>query len=361
MINHSGIGTYLSSTISVLVNNFFVTLLGNEIILKSFPWFEKVRVINCKSDIYSVAEQLELPLKIPRCNLFLSPHYNIPLLPIKAKRRVVIIHDVYHLAFIKELPIHQKIYARLMINSAARLSDRIITVSEFSKSEIIKYTGTPAKKIHIVYLGVDTPGLNPTTNDSSDRTVKQKYKLPDHYLLYVGNIKPNKNLKNLLHAFKKELKNNPDIKLVIVGKSEGFITQDIDSIKIIENDITLSESTIFTGYVEHGELPSIYKLATALVFPSFYEGSGLPPLEAMSYGCPVLASSSASIPEICGDAAFYFNPNNFDEIADKIELILTNENLRLDLIQKGRANIRRFSKDEFSEKLNFQIHDIISD
>jgi len=357
MINHSGIGTYLRSVLDALTSEFNLTLLGNKNLFKPFPRFEDLKIITCKSKIYSIAEQLELPRKIPRCDLFLSPHYNIPLLPIKAKQRIVIIHDVYHLAYLKDLLVHQKVYAKLMINSAVRLSGQVITVSAFSKSEIVKYTGISEQRIHIIYFGMDISENEKSIDEKSTNFVKQKYLLPDKYFLYVGNIKPHKNLKNLLFAFKTVVSNFPDIKLVIVGKIDGLITKDNESMNLIENDETLQKTVLFTNFVESSELKSIYNLSLGLIFPSFYEGSGLPPVEAMTYGCPVIASSSASIPEVCGDAALYFDPNNVNELADKIELIINNKILRLELIKKGKENIRRFSRETFKQKLISEIND----
>ena len=361
MVNHSGIGTYLRSVISVLTKKYDITLLGNKELFKSFTWFEEVKIIPCLSKIYSLAEQLELPHKIPQCDLFLSPHYNISLLPVKAKHRVVIIHDVYHLAYLKELPVHQKTYAKLMINSAARISQRVFTVSEFSRSEIIKFTGISEEKIRIVYFGIDLPETENVIDNESIDKVKRKYNLPENFLLYVGNIKPHKNLKSLLHALKILAKNNSQIKLVVAGKADGFITGDSESISLIQNDEVIKSAVVFAGYIENSDLPLIYKFATALIFPSFYEGAGLPPLEAMAYGCPVIASSAASIPEICGDAALFFNPDNVNDLANKIELVVNDKNLRMELIQKGIKNVRRFSRDAFAKKLIHEINDVLSD
>ena len=147
MWNSSGIGTYIKNIVPFLVDNFNVFLLGNNNEIKNYGFYDKVKVVECNSSIYSIKEQFELFNKIPKCDIFWSPHYNVPLLPIKGKKRVVTIHDVYHLAFYNSLSLKQKLYANTLINHAMKNSDMIFTVSEFSKQEIIRYTKAEYKKI----------------------------------------------------------------------------------------------------------------------------------------------------------------------------------------------------------------------
>ena len=145
----SGIGTYIKSLLPFLVENFEIVLLGNRDEIVSYEWSKSVKVIKCECKIYSIKEQLELPLKIPKCDIFWSPHYNIPILPIRAKFRVVTIHDAFHLAFYDTLNFMQKIYAKTIFNQALSRSDVVFSVSEFSRIEILKYTKTD-KNIFIV-------------------------------------------------------------------------------------------------------------------------------------------------------------------------------------------------------------------
>lgn len=350
MIRSSGIGTYLQNLIPAIKKNYELILLGDEELIQSFEWSENIPVINFQCPIYSLKEQIVLPMKIPRCDFFLSPHYNIPVLPIKAKKRIVIIHDVYHLAFYNKLTGMQKLYARAMINLAARLSDRIITVSNFSKSEIVKYTHVVDSKIDIVYCGYDFTKFIGTSNEENHK-IRNKYNLPGKYFLFVSNIKPHKNLYNLLSAFKIILEKDEKYKLVVVGEYKKLITADEEVFKLIISDSNLKKNTIFTGYVDAHELISIYKMAEALIFPSFYEGFGLPPLEAMACGCPVIASNAASISEACGDAALYFDPYSIENIAAKINHFINNGNVKNDLVQNGFQNIKRFSRENFSMNL----------
>ena len=357
MIGASGVGRYIRSLLPYLAENqgFSLTLLGNEEDLNKYGMFnsDRIRIVECNAKIYSLKEQFELAIKIPEaCDLFWSPHYNTPLFPIRAKRRVVTIHDVFHLAFLKMLTLPQKAYARLMFNASARLADKIITVSEFSKSEIIRYTGIDTGKLRIVPCGIDKKTFKLIEDKDSLQHIKRSYNLPEHFILFVGNLKPHKNLTTLLKAFDILIHENAvDCGLVIVGKKEGFISGDSDIHSIIENSRNLRERVTLTGYIEDKDVPVIYNLASVFVLPSLYEGFGLPPLEAMACGCPVIVSDIASIREVCGDAAYYVDPYDADYMAQCIYKVLSDETLRQYLQQKGAERSKLFSWEDSAGKL----------
>ncbi len=352
MICNSGIGTYIQQLISAIRNSFELILLGDKTMLQSNYNLNNISVIQCSSKIYSSKEQIELSRKIPPCDLFISPHYNIPLLQIKAKKRLVIIHDVYHLAFYNTLSIKQKFYAKLLINSAVKISSRIVTVSNFSKSEIIKYTHAKESKISVIYFGIDTAQFIKGNNRDELKQAVSRYNLPENFFLFVGNIKPHKNLYNLLLAFKLFLEQNRNYKLVIVGKKEGLITQDNNIFKLINSNKNLRDNVLFTGYVDYKDLNYLYRAANALVFPSYYEGFGIPPLEAMLAGCPVIASNAASVPEVCGDAALYFDPVDYKSLYEKMLKIISDNKERERLIATGLENCKRFPFRDFSINWN---------
>ena len=345
MHNASGIGTYIKNIVPFLINKFEIILLGNENEIKKYTWSNRVKIIECHSGIYSIQEQFELANKIPKCNIFWSPHYNIPLLPIRAKKRIVTVHDVFHLAFYDSLNFKQKLYAKLLINQAVFRSDRVLTVSKFSVDEIRKYTHT-TKEINIVYNAIDFDKFKIIDDKKSIELVLDKYSLPEKFLLFVGNVKPHKNLKNLLLAIK-----DMDINLVIVGKKDGFITGDNEITNIIEKN-NLKNKIYFTGYVDDDDIPAIYNLAKLFVFPSLYEGFGIPPLEAQACGCPVVCSNVASLPEVGGkDSVVYCNPYDIEDIKEKIELVLGNDRLQEELVEKGFENIKRFSWEKSAQEI----------
>ncbi len=354
MIHNSGIGVYIRHYIKyVLGRNSFSknTLIGRKVDLdKYFSQFPNWEHIEADFPIYSVAEQLRLPFLVPACDVFWSPHYNIPLFPIRAKRHLVTIPDVYHLAYYETLSTAQKIYARIVTNSAVYKADRISTISLYSKKEIQRFTGVASSKIEVIYLGIDNSMFHPITNTNVRNQVKSDYNLPDQFILFVGNVKPNKNLQRLVEGFAKLLKELPDIKLVITGKQEGFITGDPTLFARIKTDKELDDRIIFTGYVESDDLPVLYSLAKLFAFPSIYEGFGFPPLEAMACGCPVVASNATSIPEVCGDAALYVDPLSPDDIARGIRTVVTNSTLRNQLIQSGYQQCGQYNWNKSSEQ-----------
>jgi len=335
LINTSGIGTVCQNTISFLIDDFEIILLGDITELKEFIWSTSCKIIPFSSNIYSLAEQIAFITKVPECDYFFSPHYNVPLVPIRAKKRIVIIHDVNHIALKNQLGFVKKLYAKFVIQQALRLSDKILTVSNFSKSEIIRFFNIKKKKINVITLGVDKRYFR-RTDENSRKPVKAKYDLPEKFLLYVGNVKPHKNLQVLIKAYHllKVKGLHKDYKLVIVGKKDGFITRDNEISNLITN-LGLSEEIIFTGFMNNEDLPVIYSLATLFVFPSLYEGFGLPPIEAMACGCPVLVSDAASLPEVCKDAAVFFNPLDEQGLHNAIVNILNNIGLQKRLQEKG--------------------------
>ncbi len=334
----SGIGTYLRNIVPFLAqsDSLKVNIIAYKDELTDYPWIKNVRIIPAHSTIYSIKEQIELPKIIPECDIFWSPHYNVPIFRIRAKRRVVTIHDVFHLEFFKTLTLKQKLYARVMFNIAAKKSDLIFTVSEFSKSEIQKHISTQ-KPIKVVYNGVNTSIFKKIEDQSVLQAIKTKYSLPENFILYVGNVKPHKNLKTLLFAIK-----DFNVNLVIVGKREGFITPDNEIMHLIDT-LNLKDRVFFTGFVSEKDIPFLYNLALFLVFPSIYEGFGLPLIEAQACMTPVIASKIPALQEIGRDSVLYFEPKNSEELKGKIQKLLKDKYLREKLIRKGYSNAKRFS------------------
>jgi glycosyltransferase involved in cell wall biosynthesis len=335
MLGRSGIGTYLSNLLPRLIPLYRgerVDLIGNESALDRTSWARvgKVRVLDCPSPIYSIGEQLRLPRLIADdCGLFWSPHFNVPLLyrgPL-----LVTIHDVLHLAMPQYMPgVHKRLYARALLAAVRRKARAIICNSRFTADELMRVVGVPAAEIEVIHMGVDEGWFV-----ANERTPPQE----KPYFVYVGNVKPHKNVAGLVEAFRRVAGRIPH-DLVIVGKKEGFITVD----RTAEvSAAALGERVKFTGLVDHALLKRYVACAEALVLPSFYEGFGLPPLEAMACGCPAIVSDRASLPEVCGDAALYCNPDDVEDIAARMLEVAGNEVLRAQLREKGLARARQFT------------------
>jgi mannosyltransferase B len=234
---------------------------------------------------------------------------------------------------------------------AAERSDLILTISESAKSDIIKHFNVDEKKIEIVTPGIDLEKYLHNYTDMELENVRKKYKLPENYILYLGTIEPRKNIERTIKAFikyKKEVKD--DLKFVIVG-GKGWKYDNI--MKLIES---MGTDIILTGYIDEEDKIPIYKLAQLFAFPSLYEGFGMPVLEAMAAGVPVVTSNVSSLPEVAGDAAILVNPLNEDEIFEAYKKILSDKKLQLEMIEKGLEQAKKFEWKE-SAKVLEQIYE----
>ncbi len=275
-------------------------------------------------------------LSLKTFDIYFEPNF-VPL-SIKAKKIVATVHDLSFLLFPEWHPEDRVAYISKGFFEKTLYSDLIITPSNYIKEELQSHFPNLENKVFAVHLGVDRNIYNPVKNYSLLKTKN----IPEKYILYVGSIEPRKNLKNLLEAYallpesiKKEFP------LLLVG-FEGWKNKDIQ--KLIKQ---LSKYVKYLGYVEEEVLAELYKNASVFVYPSFYEGFGLPPIEAMACGCPTIVTKVASLPEVCGDAALYIeNPKDKEEIAYKIHMVLENNDLRnqlkkLAIKQAGRYDWKK--------------------
>tara|TARA_S200000501_G_scaffold190210_1_gene179137 strand:+ start:131866 stop:132981 length:1116 start_codon:yes stop_codon:yes gene_type:complete len=362
MWNHSGIGSYLRNLVPTIIKNnpdYNFILYGNRKILIKEPILKKVtniEIVNFIAPIYSIKEQLYLYQIIKDdIKIFWSPHFNIPVFNFKLKI-IVTIHDVFHLHDFKNLTLIQKAYAYFMINHALKSAKLILTVSKFSKKEIIKYCSVGNDSINIIKNSIDKKVFKRIKDKTLLKEFLSQSKLPSQFILYVGNIKPNKNLLNLLKALSKIQKMN----LVIAGRIDKNISNDYENIlHYIRVNDDLKNRVFFTGFVSQAEISYLYNLATVFVFPSTYEGFGIPPLEAMGCGCPVIASGIPAIVETCEDAALYFDPYDINDIRFKIMSLIENKNLQNQMIKKGLSRINNFSWHNSANKLNALIKKLV--
>jgi glycosyltransferase involved in cell wall biosynthesis len=332
----SGVGTYVKGImpgIVRLLGDISIVGLGDRSRLEEFEWSRaaNVRLIECHARRYSLAEQIQLPFAIPSgSDLFFSPYYPIPLL--YRGRLAVTVHDLSHRVVPEIIDDHQKrIYAQIMFRALRKRSSVIFTVSDFSKSELLRLTtGQREDNIILTPLGISAEWYGAAQLLS----VRSR-----PYLIYVGNIKPYKNLGRLVEAFLK-IKDRIPHDLVIVGQSEGLITG--ESAEFFRRVQSAGERIQLTGFASYQELLSLVGHAQALIMPSLYEGFGLPPVEAMAAGVPVAAARAASLPEVCGDAALYFDPLNVDDIAAKLVEIASDLEISRELRDRGLARSKLF-------------------
>ena len=305
---------------------------------------------------YSIAEQLRVPLalKRERVTLFHAPHYVLP--PLVRCRSVVTIHDCIHLMFPQYLPNRLALtYARTSIRLAAKHATRVLTVSESSKRDILRFVDLPPEKIDVIYNAFDERfGVEPREEEVV--RVRERYQLHDEFVLYAGNVKPHKNLERLITAFHLVRQRGLDhLKLVLIG-------DDISRYAALRRAVhryQLHQYVRFLGYLPEETLAVMYRLSGVFVFPSLYEGFGLPPLEAMASGTPVVTSNVSSLPEVAGDAAILVDPYDPDALADAMVRVLTDESLRKSLRRRGLDRARQFSWEQSVARIR-RIYDEIT-
>jgi len=339
-----GIGTYIRNLLRHLARldatTEFVVLCREQDCAFVTELGENFRAVTEPSRPYSLREQFAIPLELRRAgaNLFHAPHYVLP--PMTPCRSVVTIHDCIHLRFPQYLPSRLGYaYARSSLWVAAHRSARVLTVSEASKRDILEYFRVPESKVTVIYNAIDERFHEEPPADEVMR-VQERYQLTDPFILYAGNIKPHKNLERLIEAFHMVRRGELEhIKLLIIGDEISKYA----TLRRAVHRYKLHKHVRFFGFVPDATLAILYRLARVFVFPSLYEGFGLPPLEAMASGTPVITSNLSSLPEVVGDAAMLIDPYQPDAIAGAMRRVLQDERLRDDMRERGLARVREFS------------------
>jgi len=238
-------------------------------------------------------------------------------------------------------------YVSASIATASRRATRVLTVSESSKRDILRFVNINPEKIDVIYNGYDERfAIEPKEEDVV--RVRERYQLHDEFVLYAGNVKPHKNLERLIDAFHLVRNKGLDhLKLVLIGAEISKYA----ALRRAVHRHQLHKYVRFLGYLPEETLAVMYRLAGVFVFPSLYEGFGLPPLEAMASGTPVVTSNVSSLPEVAGDAAVLVNPYDPAAIAEGIYQVLTDEQLRRGLRQRGLARARQFSWEDSARRV----------
>jgi len=290
---------------------------------------------------YGFMEHISIPLKLKRLGAALlhSPHYVVPLLC--PTRTVVTIHDCIHLLFPQYLPNRGALhYARFMMGYAIRHSSVVLTVSEASRADILRfYPEADAERVQVVPNAIDPLLLEEPSEEEIER-VRERYQIRGRFVLYAGNIKPHKNLDRLIAAYSLlKRRGHDDVKLLIIGDEVNRY----GSFRRAVENAGIRQDVRFFGFVPDRTLAALYRLASVFAFPSLYEGFGLPPLEAMACGAPVVTSRLSALPEVVGDAAVLVDPYSVEDIALGMAKVLEDEALRTELVTRGRARARSFS------------------
>ncbi|MGM9581510.1 MAG: glycosyltransferase family 4 protein [Anaerovibrio sp.] len=305
--NPAGIGNYAYQLLQEFVadNRHEVTVISHnpDVIPKS----KNINVISPKNYRYEQLLPFDFLSRYGKYDVYHQPNY-IPHC-FKGKR-VVTVHDMSCKVYAQYHPWERVALFRLFSNRMKN-ADAILTVSNSSKQEIIDMWKVPENKVHVTYLGVDDRYYGYSLNEADEKTISEEWNIPDNYILFVGTIEPRKNVQRLIKAFNMyKSKEKDDLKLVLAG-GKGWLSEDIYK----EAEISkYKDDILFTGYIPESLKPALYAKAKAMVYPSLYEGFGLPVLEAMAVGTQVVTSSVSSMPEVAGGVGIYIDPLSEEDI-----------------------------------------------
>lgn len=274
-------------------------------------------------------------------------NYIVP--PFVSGKKVVTVHDMVYKAFPETVRGRTKFMLNTGLKKSMKRADIIVTDSEFSKSEILKYFPQHSGKIRVVPCGVDTEKFRPCDDMERISQVKTSLGIEGDYFLYVGTIEPRKNLGRLIFAYNALAKKLPDAPKLVLAGGKGWLCDDIYA-KVTE--LQLEDKVIFTKYVPSEDMNPLMCGALAFVFPSIYEGFGMPPLEAMACGVPVLTTGEASLPEVTGDCAVICDAYSPKSIAEGLYRLCRDEKLRLELSRRGLERAKQFTWERSAEALH---------
>jgi glycosyltransferase involved in cell wall biosynthesis len=315
-------------------------------------WLDRIRTIYNQP-----GENKQSLLKEKQADLLFCP-FTAPLFYEPNIPTVTIVYDLLFKTFPDFFDKDAIFYRAEHYDNAVRLADKIITISDFTKSQALKFSKIPPDKVSTIHIG---PVQDIRTEQTDPAFLERIGVKTKEFLLYPANDWPHKNHDKLIKAFLIYLTKNPKSTLKIVcpgetGNGQARIRE------MISANALLKDRVIRPGYISSGELATLYRNGLALIFPSLYEGFGIPLIEAMRSGLPITCSNSTSLPEVGGDAALYFDPENENDIADKIGMIASSESLRKELTQKGNIRLTSMeTSDSFTEKYRDVLYSILKD
>ena len=349
----TGIGRYVYELVQQLLEidkkNEYVLFMNQPEFDEFEPKSKRITKVLVNAKHYSLAEQVRFWWKIRKAKVDLMhfTHFNAPIL--YRRPTVVTIHDLT-LSFYPGKKMNSWFYRmayNAVLQNAAKHASRIISVSKNTKQDLIDITHTSPSKVEVVYEGVGD-NFGPREDKEALMDMLKKYNITKEFMLYTGVWRSHKNLVNMIRAFGLLCEDEGfEPQLVITGQENPYYPE----IKRTVTELGLEHKVIFTGLVPEDELVALYQAAKMYVFPSLYEGFGLPPLEAMRCGTPVIASKVSCIPEICGEEnALFFDPYDPEDIANTMRKLWLDEELARELRERGLVHSRKFSWKKMAEK-----------
>jgi glycosyltransferase involved in cell wall biosynthesis len=275
--------------------------------------------------------------------------YITPFFVPRSVKIVTIIHDISFNFFPQFIKFSDLLFLKTLIPLSLKRADKVIGVSKFTRDEIIKFYKINPEKVDYIYNAIGDDFLKGEISLEEKKKVSEKYRLPEKFILYLGTLQPRKNIPHLIEAFARIKDRLDGVKLVVCGNLKAHNCD--KRIKEILVTSKLEKEVLFPGFIDEKDKVAVFAQAQAFVFPSLYEGFGIPPLEAMSQGVPVLISDIASLREVAAEGALYANPNSVEEFSKMMYDISKDENLRDRLIQSGEKRISFFSWEKTANKM----------
>jgi glycosyltransferase involved in cell wall biosynthesis len=266
-----------------------------------------------------------------------QPCFSAPIIHSNMKV-VVTIHDLIAILYGQDIPFFSRQFFGRWMPFSYKFADRIIAISNHTKKDIIKFLHVPEEKIKVIYLAAADTFRKKNTKEEIEK-IKAKYQTGDKYILHTGTLNPRKNLEFLIKVFHEVIKELPNYNLVIAGKKGWYY----EGLFELVSKLNLDKKVIFAGYIPDEDAPILYQGSSLFVFPSLYEGFGLPPLEAMSSGVPVVSSNTSSLPEVIGDGGILLSPQDKSAWIKAIKKILKDDNFRKKMSQKAIDQAQSFS------------------
>jgi glycosyltransferase involved in cell wall biosynthesis len=360
----AGVGRYTRNLVSALAeadrdNQFTLFCAGDAPASERFPANFEIRTTRISSRVLTTGwHRLHLAIPVERfcgaSDIFHSPDFTLP--PLKTARGVVTVHDLSFLKLPQCADPGLRNYLSENVPRAASRARRVLADSESTKQDVVDLLGVSENRVSVVHAGVESR-FQPVRDTSRLEQVRERYRLPEFFILFVGTIEPRKNLSRLISAYG-DLRRQTGLphKLVISG-AKGWMYHDIFEQVTREG---LMEDVLFPGFVVDGDLPALYTLADLFLFPSLYEGFGLPPLEAMACGTPVVASDNSSLPEVLGSGALLVSAEDTTAITEAMARVLGDANLRTRLADQGRAQAARFTWERAAHQLIRAYHEALN-
>ncbi len=314
----------------------FLFIYNNKKFLGSYANYPHVKEIAVEAPSKLIWDQIVIPriIKKEKADLVFNPKLSIPIFT-KA-RKVLMIHGAEQFAVKSAFKWYDRIYVQIMMPLYARAADKVLTTTRLGIEDLSKYLHLPKEKFIFVHEGVHER-FRVLSNPELQR-VKEKYNLPDRFIFFIGGLTPLKNFRRVVEAFDL-LNESINVKLVVVGFKRFKFEK---AMKVAQRPEE-KDKIIFPGFVPDEDLPAFYNLAELLIFPSLYEGFGLPVLEAFACGCPVVTTKTGCTKEVTGDAALLADPYNANDIAEKMKKILLEPSVKKELVQKGFERVKNFS------------------